>query len=75
MSAELLIIYYRETLAFGKYEEIYLNDYESMGGLKEYLKRYCSFYNSTVIHQSLEYSTPDDIYYKAFSKRPESKAA
>ena len=58
-----------------KYEEIYLNDYESMGDLKASLKRYFSFYNSERFHQSLEYSTPDEIYYKAFSKSPELKAA
>ena len=58
-----------------KYEEIYLNDYKSMGDLKESLKRYFSFYNSARFHQSLEYSTSDDIYYKAFSKSPETKAA
>ncbi len=58
-----------------KYEKNYLNDHESMGDLKESLKRYFSFYNSARFHQSLEYSTPDDIYYKAFSKSPESKAA
>ncbi len=58
-----------------KYEEIYLNDYESMGDLKSSLKRYFSFYNSERFHYSLEYSTPDEIYYKAFSNTLENEAA
>ena len=49
-----------------KYEEIYLNDYDSMEDLKQSIKRYFDFYNSKRFHQSLEYSTPDEIYYKAF---------
>jgi putative transposase len=50
-----------------KYEEIYLNDYNSMGDLKQSIKRYFDFYNTERFHQSLEYSTPDEIYNKAFS--------
>ena len=58
-----------------KYEEIYINDYASMGDLKSSLKRYFSFYNSARFHQSLEYSTPDEIYYKAFSNTLGNEAA
>ncbi len=46
-----------------KYEEIYLNDYQSMDDLKISLKRYFNFYNTERFHQSLEYATPDEIYY------------
>lgn len=49
-----------------KYEEIYLNSYESMKELKEAVKKYFRFYNSERFHQSLNYSTPDEIYNSAF---------
>lgn len=50
-----------------KYEEIYLNEYHSMEALKMALKRYFVFYNTERFHQSHDYATPDEIYYKAFS--------
>ena len=58
-----------------KYEEIYLNDYYSVENLKNSIKRYFSFYNTKRLHQSIEYSTPDEIYYKSFSSCPVDKAA
>lgn len=51
-----------------KYEEIYLNEYQSMKELKIALKKYYNFYNTERFHQSLEYATPDEIYYSAFKK-------
>lgn len=58
-----------------KYEEIYLNDYQSMQELKLGLKKYFNFYNTERFHQSLEYDTPDEIYCRAFSDCDEAKAA
>jgi len=58
-----------------KYEEIYLNEYRSMDDLKAALKRYFNFYNTERFHQSLEYATPDEIYYLAFSKHLQRKVA
>jgi putative transposase len=58
-----------------KYEEIYLNDYQSMDDLKKSLKKYFNFYNTERFHQSLEYATPDEIYYSPFSKQYQEKAA
>jgi len=49
-----------------KYEEIYLNEYESMDALKEGIEKYILFFNSERFHQSLEYETPDEIYYSRF---------
>jgi len=54
-----------------KYEDIYLNGYETMSDLKEGVKRYMLFYNSERFHQSLDYATPDEMYYAAFTKREE----
>jgi putative transposase len=50
-----------------KYEEIYLNSYEGLPELKEAISNYFQFFNTERFHQSLEYSTPDEIYYGAFS--------
>lgn len=46
-----------------KYEEIYLNDYESVLDLILAIERYFDFYNNQRIHQSLNYRTPAEIYY------------
>lgn len=47
-----------------KYENVYLNDYldfeEAEKGLAEYFK----FYNEKRRHQSLDYQTPADVYFR-----------
>lgn len=48
-----------------KYEDIYLNDYESVSELRRGVARYFSFYNGRRFHQSLGYQTPDDVYFAA----------
>ena len=58
-----------------KYEEIYLNEYRSMEELKTALKKYFTFYNFERFHQSLEYSTPDEIYYSVFKEQIQGQAA
>lgn len=49
-----------------KYEDIFLNDYQTMIELKEGVKRYMDFYNKKRFHQSLDYLTPDQVYYSRF---------
>ncbi len=49
-----------------KYGDIYLKDYRTMTELKAGLARYLRFYNSERFHQSLEYETPDTIYWSKF---------
>ena len=46
-----------------KYEDIYLHAYESVRELKSALARYFEFYNVRRPHQSLEYRTPDEMYF------------
>ena len=46
-----------------KYEDIYLHAYETMRELKAGLSRYFSFYNQRRPHQSLDYRTPDELYF------------
>lgn len=47
-----------------KYEEVYLKSYQSMKEAQSSLKTYMSFYNKERLHQSLEYSTTESVYYK-----------
>lgn len=58
-----------------KYEEIFLNEYNSMDELKVAIKNYFKFYNIKRFHQSLDYETPDEIYYQAFNNSVYSWAA
>src|SRR5665811_266656 len=45
-----------------KYEDVYLNKYESMQDLLVGLTHYFLFYNEERLHQSLGYTTPDAVY-------------
>jgi putative transposase len=45
-----------------KYEDIYLKGYESLTDLREGLTQYFEFYNAERPHQSLGYSTPNQVY-------------
>ena len=46
-----------------KYEDIYLHAYETPREVKTALMRYFGFYNAHRPHQSLEYRTPDEMYF------------
>ena len=46
-----------------KYEDIYLKDYQHVLELKAGVKKYVQFYNQRRYHQSLEYKTPDQVFY------------
>jgi putative transposase len=46
-----------------KYENIYLHGYETVREVKAALASYFSFYNARRPHQSLEYQTPDEVYF------------
>ena len=45
-----------------KYEDVYLNGYETMSEAREGLRKYFKFYNWDRLHQSLNYKTPGQIY-------------
>ncbi len=45
-----------------KYEDVYLNDYESAGETRRGLGDYFEFYNCERPHQSLDYLTPQEVY-------------
>jgi putative transposase len=46
-----------------KYEEIYLHAYANGSEARTALTRYFGFYNAVRSHQSLEYRTPDEVYF------------
>ena len=46
-----------------KYEEIYLHAHETVREVTRALRRYFDFYNVRRPHQSLEYRTPDEMYF------------
>ena len=46
-----------------KYEEVYINDYQSVNDAKSGLSRYFDFYNRERPHQSLGYMTPQEIHF------------
>ena len=46
-----------------KYENIYMNDYQTVPELRAGLKRYFEFYNQQRLHQSLDYQTPSEVYF------------
>jgi putative transposase len=52
-----------------KYEEIYLNEYQNVKELIKALKTYFDFYNNERFHQSLDDSTPAEIYQRKFVSR------
>ena len=47
-----------------KYEDIYLYKYSNIIEAKKGVAEYIEFYNSDRFHQSLDYLTPDEMYYK-----------
>jgi putative transposase len=52
-----------------KYEEVYLYAYESMTEARKGLKDYFECYNTRRPHQSLDYRTPDEVYFEVSEKR------
>lgn len=47
-----------------KYEDIYLNEYETPRSLRKGLSRYIRFYNQERLHESLDYNRPVDYYQR-----------
>jgi len=47
-----------------KYENVYLNEYRHSGEARQGLSEYFRFYNDKRKHQSLNYQTPAQIYFK-----------
>jgi putative transposase len=48
-----------------KYEEVYLKEYQTVSDAEQGLKAYFQFYNQDRFHQSLDYQTPAQVYYRS----------
>jgi putative transposase len=46
-----------------KWEAVYLHCFDSLAVARKILGEYIEFYNQERLHQSLDYQTPDEIYY------------
>ncbi len=46
-----------------KYENVYLQRYESVSDAIKGIEGYFNFYNTERFHQSLDYKTPDQVYF------------
>jgi putative transposase len=46
-----------------KYEEVYLNPYETIKQARESIGRWITFYNTRRPHQALNYRTPAEVYF------------
>ena len=53
-----------------KYEDFYLNDYQTVPELREGVRRYIVFYNNRRWHQALGYKTPASVFYEKQGKQP-----
>lgn len=47
-----------------KYENIFLHNYENASSVKLGINNFMCFYNTKRLHSSLEYKTPDEMYFK-----------
>lgn len=47
-----------------KYENIYPQEYENPREARIGINKYMEYYNHKRLHQSLDYSTPEEVYYK-----------
>lgn len=57
-----------------KYEEVYLNAYESMPHARQRIRAWMEFYNQRRKHQSLEKMTPDALYYQNLNTQTRASA-
>ena len=47
-----------------KYEDIYPSSYSTIKEARTSIGKYINIYNKERLHQSLEYATPDEVYFK-----------
>jgi putative transposase len=57
-----------------KYEEIYLRGYANGHEAQRSLTKYFAFYNSRRVHETLEYATPDEVYFGGLAKATSAAA-
>ena len=47
-----------------KYEDIYPSSYSTIKEARVGIGKYINIYNKERLHQSLDYATPDEVYFK-----------
>ena len=52
-----------------KYEDVYPKSYNTIKEAREGIDEYINIYNSQRLHSSLEYQTPDEVYYKGANNK------
>ncbi len=57
-----------------KYEEVYLNAYDSMPHARQRICAWMEFYNQRRKHQSLQKMTPDAFYYQSLNAHTRASA-
>jgi putative transposase len=50
-----------------KYEDVYLRAYANGTEARQSLAKYFTFYNERRVHETLEYATPDEVYFGALA--------
>lgn len=56
-----------------KYENIYLNKYQTIQEVKVGIRNYIEFYNQRRLHSSLDYKTPHSVYFNSSVKVEENQ--
>jgi putative transposase len=54
-----------------KYEDIKFKYYVQICEIREGVSNFIKFYNENKFYQSLDYKTPDEVYYRPFSQSKE----
>ena len=57
-------IFIERTFRSLKYEEVYLNEYENVRQCQKAIESYFRFFNQERMHQSLDYKTPDEVFFE-----------
>jgi putative transposase len=52
-----------------KYEDVYPRSYSTLKEARAGIGEYINLYNKERLHQSLNYATPDEVYYKGVNNR------
>jgi len=52
-----------------KYEDVYPQSYASLKEARTGIGKYINIYNTQRLHQSLDYATPDEIYFKGVNNQ------
>jgi putative transposase len=56
-----------------KYENVYPKGYNTVKEAREGINQYIEIYNSQRIHSSIDYKTPDMVYYNLSDEMLDSK--